>query len=136
MLHADDLPDTADDLALWIASHPAVGPSPGMEEAVAFLRDPPLPLATRAGYRILFHAAAATVPPRLADVLGIRSYPGAIAGGRRLIAFLRWSMGSSPSWWLALERVGAPMPDGVTFRRYPPATGAEAAWKAFQAGNR
>ncbi|HSJ70163.1 MAG TPA: oxygenase MpaB family protein [Acidimicrobiia bacterium] len=130
MLHARDLPITGDDLALWVASHAEVGWSPGMESAVAFLRKPPLPLGIEAGYRILFHAAAATLPHRISSLLGVRIVPGAIPAGRSMIAMLRWSMGSSPSWWLGLERVGAEMPDGVTFRRPPPAVGAAARWDA------
>ncbi len=40
---ATDLPTTRDDLAMWIAHHPDVGPSPGMEQVVSFLVHPPLP---------------------------------------------------------------------------------------------
>lgn len=29
---------------------------------------------------------------------------------------LRWSLGSSPDWRLALIRTGGPVPPGVTFR--------------------
>ena len=43
MLHAKDLPETADGLADWIASHPEIGPSPGMIKTVEFLKNPPLP---------------------------------------------------------------------------------------------
>lgn len=128
MLHARDLPVTGDGLATWVASHPDLAPSPGMENAVRFLRKPPLPLGVDAGYRVLFHAAAATLPERIATMLGVSSYPGAIGAGRGMISMLRWSMGSSPSWWLALERVGAPHPEGVRFRRPPAAEGAEERW--------
>ena len=128
MLHAADLPVTADDLALWVASHPAVAASPGMEMTVSFLRKPPLPIGIDAGYRVLFQAAAATLPDRIASTLGVKQYPGAIGAGRTMISLLRWSMGSSPSWWLALERMGAPHPEGVRFRRPPAAEGAEERW--------
>lgn len=128
MLYARDLPTTADDLALWVASHPAVASSPGMEDAVRFLRRPPLPLGVDAGYRVLFQAAAATLPDRIARTIGVKQYPGAIGAGRAMIGTLRWSMGSSPSWWLALERVGADHPDGVRFRRPPAAEGALERW--------
>jgi uncharacterized protein (DUF2236 family) len=130
MLHAGELPDTAEDLALWIASHPAIGPSPGMQHAVAFLRDPPLPTAARLGYRVLFQAAVATLPDRITTILGVSALPGALPSGRALVGALRWAMGSSPSWWLALERVGAEPPEGVHFRRFPPAEGAEARFTA------
>jgi uncharacterized protein (DUF2236 family) len=126
LLHGHDLPTTAGDLSAWIASHPAIGPSPGMEQAAAFLRDPPLPTSARIGYRVLFRAAAATLPDRIAGILGLARHRGAITAGRALVSTLRWSMGSSPSWWLALERVDADMPAGVHFRRCPPAEGAEA----------
>ncbi|MDJ0791162.1 MAG: oxygenase MpaB family protein [Acidimicrobiia bacterium] len=130
MLSARDLPRTQDSLADWIASHPDLAPSPGMEATVRFLKNPPLPLGIRQGYRVLFQAAAATVPPRIADMLGVREYPGAVAGGKAMVTTLRWSMGSSPSWWLALERVGAPFPDGVRFRRPPAAVGAAERFEA------
>jgi uncharacterized protein (DUF2236 family) len=130
MMQCRDLPTTRDDLAAWVATHPALAWSPGMEQTVRFLRKPPLPRGVDIGYRVLFHAAAATIPDDLAQLLGVRRYPGAISSGRRMIATLRWAMGSSPSWWLALERVGAPMPPGVRFRRPPNAAGAEELWTA------
>ena len=42
LLGADPLPETAAELARWVAQHPAVARSPGMVEAVGFLRQPPL----------------------------------------------------------------------------------------------
>ena len=53
------LPSTAAGLHDWLADHPAVDVSPGMEEAVEFLRSPPLPAVIKASYRVLFAAAAA-----------------------------------------------------------------------------
>jgi uncharacterized protein (DUF2236 family) len=134
MLHARDLPDTADSLADWIASHPDVAPSPGMERTVAFLRNPPLPTGIAAGYRVLYQAAVATIPERIRGILGVSSIPGAELAGRQMIGALRWTMGSSPSWWLALERTGAAFPEGVHFRRPPPAVGVEPRWQAFVKG--
>lgn len=125
LLHAPELPVTRDDLALWIDSHPDIGPSPGMADAVVFLTRPPLPRSALGPYRVLFSAAAATLPPRVAAVLGVRSYPGAVPAARRLISLLRWSIGASSSWWLALERVGERPPDGVHFRYPPPVDGVE-----------
>ena len=119
-LHADDLPDTSAGLAAWIADHPAVAPSPGMERVVRFLRKPPLPAGPAVGYRVLFGAAVATLPDRIASTLGVSAPPGAISAARVIVNGLRWSMGSSPSWWLALERVGEEAPPGVEFRRQPP----------------
>ena len=119
LLDADPMPETAPALAGWLEHHPDVMPSPGMEETVAFLRKPPLPLIVRFAYRLLFLAAAATITPRLRRTLGIRRIPGAITIGRLMTAFLRWSLGSSPSWHLALLRVDAPVPAGL-FRRLPP----------------
>jgi uncharacterized protein (DUF2236 family) len=124
MMRASDLPNTQAGLADWIATHPDAQRSPGMSDTVRFLKNPPLPLGASAGYRVLFHAAVAMVPPRIANILGVRKRPGAITGGRALISTLRWSLGSSPTWWLALERTGAPKPEGVRFTRPPPAKGA------------
>lgn len=119
LLDADPMPETAPALAGWLEHHPDAMPSPGMEETVAFLRKPPLPLIVRFAYRLLFLAAAATITPRLRRTLGIRKVPGAITIGRLMTWFLRWSLGSSPSWHLALLRVDAPIPEGL-FRRLPP----------------
>ncbi len=112
LLDADPLPDTAAGLAAWIADHPGVAASPGMAEAVGFLRSPPLPAYARPVYRVLFAAAVATLPGRLRDVLGLRRTPGALALGKAAVAVLRWNLGSSPSWHLALLRSGAPVPEG------------------------
>jgi uncharacterized protein (DUF2236 family) len=130
LLHATELPDTRDSLALWVDSHPGVAPSPGMDETITFLASPPLPAAARAPYQVLLRAAAATLPPRIAGVLGFRSYPGAITVGRSLVSLLRWSIGSSSSWWLALERVGVETPEGVRLRYPPPIDGIDSVFTA------
>jgi uncharacterized protein (DUF2236 family) len=113
LLRVDPLPSTAADLSAWLADHPDVGPSPGLSETVSFLRRPPLAPGQLAGYRALFGAAVATVPPRLRRVLGVAAGPSSRAFGRAAVASLRWALGSSPSWHLALIRVGAPAPDGL-----------------------
>jgi len=114
------LPSTAAELSSWIASHPALAPSPGQREAVAFLRHPPLPWTVRVVYGFLFRAAVATVPPRIRETLGVRTWPGAVWAGRCVTAGLRWALGSSPSWQLALLRTGAAPPSGVRFRQRIP----------------
>ncbi|MDH3521084.1 MAG: DUF2236 domain-containing protein [Myxococcales bacterium] len=111
-LGAAPLPEDAASLAAWIEEHPDAAPSPGMRETVAFLRAPPLGGRLRLGYAILFHAAVATIPARLRRVLGLRRLPGARLAGRALIHYLRWALGSSPAWHLALLRCHAPIPPG------------------------
>lgn len=114
MFGADPLPETAAELSEWIVSHPRLGPSPGMEATVEFLVGPPLEtIGQRAGYRLMQMAAVASLPERLADILGVVARPGAIAAARPLIDGLRWALGMSPSWHLALVRVGASVPDGL-----------------------
>jgi uncharacterized protein (DUF2236 family) len=113
LLDAAPLPDTAATLARWLADHPDAGPSPGMAEAIAFLRSPPLPLPVRPAYRVLFQAAAATLPKSLQRILGVAAVPGARLLGRSAVHALRWSLGSSPSWRLALVRVGSEVPSGM-----------------------
>ncbi len=130
MLRARDIPPTRDSLALWIDSHPDIGPSPAMEETISFLANPPLPTTARAPYQVLLRAAVATLPPRLATILRVKSYPGAIEVGRSLVSLLQWSIGSSSSWWLALERVGADTPQGIHFRHPPPVEGIESLFEA------
>ena len=122
LLNADPMPPSASALAGWIADHPDLQPSPGLAEAVNFLRRPPLPWYVRIPYRLMVVAAAATMPVRLRRMLGMRRWPGAKLMGRTLIAILRWALGSSPSWHVALVRVGAPVPSGL-FRQALPTDG-------------
>jgi uncharacterized protein (DUF2236 family) len=112
LLGAEPLPRRAHDLSRWLEHHPEVGRSPGLSGAVDFLGTPPLPWHVLVAYRVLFEAAVATIGPRLRAVLGLQARPGAIAAGRVAIASLRWSLGASPSWNLALVRIGAPIPAG------------------------
>jgi uncharacterized protein (DUF2236 family) len=117
MLDADPLPETASELAEWVANHPDLATSPGMAKAVEFLTDPPLTPGQRAGYRLLAAAAVSTIPERLRDILDLSaSGPGTVAGSATL-AFLRWALGSSPSWHVALLRSGAPIPEGIFTQR-------------------
>lgn len=131
MLAADDLPTSAARLSGWIAEHPAIGPSPGMSEAVRFLLDPPLSRGQRIGYGILFRGAAATLPPRLRKILGVRRLPGAIVVCRLGTRLLRWALGASPSWRLALVRNGLALPAGL-FRQPLPVVGAGATGRSLE----
>jgi uncharacterized protein (DUF2236 family) len=119
LLDASPLPRTGDVLADWVENHPDIGVSPGMIHAVDFVRKPPLPLVVRAPYRILYWAAVATIPVSLRVVIGVRRVPGAIALGKLMVRFLRWALGSSPSWYIALKRVDADLPEGYRFRTHP-----------------
>ena len=121
-LDADPLPETAGDLAAWITGHPALAPSAAGREAIAFLRHPPLPVAIRAAYGVLFRAAVATLPARICEVTGVAPRPGDRALGVTAVASLRWALGASPDWQLALARTGAPEPAGVRFRQPMPVT--------------
>lgn len=116
LLGADPMPGTATALSRWVAEHPAVAPSPGMADAVGFLRSPPLTRGQQAGYRLIFAAAVATLPPRLREVLGVSAPPGALASGRATGRLLQWALGDSPAWQAALQRVGARLDVG-DFRR-------------------
>jgi uncharacterized protein (DUF2236 family) len=122
LLDADPMPATAEALAAWIAEHPEIGDSPGKREAIDFLRKPPLPLTVRLGYRVLFQGAVATMPVSIRRALGLRRHPGAATIAKLMLRFLRWSLGSSPSWKLALVRVGAPIPDGLFHQPLPTET--------------
>ncbi len=124
LLDADPLPDSERALSRWLVEHPGIDTSPGLEDAIDFLRSPPLPLLVRFGYTIMFHAAAATLPRPLRRLLGLRRYPGAIVTGKLMSRFLRWALGSSPSWNIALVRSGAPVPSGL-FRQPLPVPRAD-----------
>jgi len=67
----------------------------------------------KAGYRLLFNAAVSTLPPRIAEVIGLSPVPGAHRVGSISVSSLRWALGSSPSWHVALVRSGAPVPRGL-----------------------
>jgi uncharacterized protein (DUF2236 family) len=116
LLDADPMPATAAELAEWVVDHPDIGVSPGMLGAVDFLRRPPLRWNIRIAYGILLRAAVATIPAPIREVIGVRRRPGAVLMGRLTIRLLRAVLGSSPSWHLALTRVGAPLPEGHYFR--------------------
>ncbi len=111
LLDADPLPETAVALTSWVAEHPAVGPSPGMRDAVDFLRQPPLDPVVLFAYRLLASAAVPIIPPNVRRALGLRPRPGAQAVGRGSMMAMRWALGASPRWRLALERSGAPIPE-------------------------
>lgn len=112
LLGADPMPTTAAVLSRWIERHPDLRPSPEMTDAVDFLTDPPLEPGLKLGYKLLMEAAVATLPGRLRDILGLTKTPGAVGMGRGVVSGLRWALGSSPSWHLALVRVGAAVPVG------------------------
>ena len=113
LLDADPLPETAADLATWVRDHPDLTRTEALGRAIEFLRDPPLSIPVKVGYKVLLDAAVATLPTRIADLTGLAPSER----GRRIGAFgvksLRWALGSSPSWRVALVRCGAPVPDGL-----------------------
>lgn len=113
LLDAKPIPTSAAELSDWTTNHPEVAPSPGMKEVIDFLLDPPLPAAQKAGYKALLGAAITTIPPRLLDVLGISSKPTYKPVGKAAVRTLRWAMGNSPSWNLAMLRSGVAIPDGM-----------------------
>ncbi len=113
LLGSDPMPLTAGDLSTWIERHPQPEPSPEMRDAVDFLTDPPLEPGIKIGYKVLLEAAVATIPIRLRSILGLTKVPGAVTAGRALTTGLRWALGSSPSWNLALIRCDAPVPGGL-----------------------
>jgi uncharacterized protein (DUF2236 family) len=112
LLGADPIPTTADGLREWIYQHPALADSPGKHEAIDFLRSPPLPAVVVPAYQLMVRAATATIPPDMNRLLGLHAPPGSIAAGRAVTGFLRWSLGSSPTWNLSLIRCDAPIPKG------------------------
>lgn len=113
LLDASPLPTTARELAAWIEDHPAIERSEALANSIEFLRKPPLPFGVKFGYRPLFDAALATIPPSIQDVIGLSPNRPAAAIGRSTVKGLRWALGSSPSWHLALVRCGAPVPPGL-----------------------
>lgn len=118
LLGTDPMPATRGQLSDWIVNHPDLAPSPVMSEAVAFLTDPPLDPVLKLGYKALRDAALVTIPDRLLDILGLRRPPSGLALGRVAVTTLRWALGYSPTWRLALTRCGAEVPEGL-FKQEP-----------------
>lgn len=115
---ADPMPPTASALAEWVADHPEIAPSPEMDAVVEFLTDPPLKSGIKTGYLIMLEAAVVTLPERLQEILGLEPKPAAEVLGRAAVKSLRWALGHSPSWALALKRTGRELPEAL-FRRLP-----------------
>lgn len=117
LLGADPVPETAAGLTTWVTEHRELGPSPGSDAAIRFLRRPPLPFPVLTAYGLLFRAAVATLPTRICRIIGVRALPGDVQVGRAAVTVLRGALGASPDWQLALFRTGAPTPPGVRFRQ-------------------
>jgi uncharacterized protein (DUF2236 family) len=122
LLGAEPLPGTAAALSAWVASHPRLAPSAASAQAITFLRHPPLPPAILPAYQVLLRAAVATLPSRIQEITGLPSRPGDLTAGRAAVTALRWALGSSPDWQLALARTRAAPPPRDRFRRPPPTT--------------
>ena len=118
MMGAWPLPATAAELGEWVRSHPELGPSPGMDAALSFLRRPPIPLIQRSGYRVLMQGAVTTIPSRVREVLHLDARPGGRLRAAALVKSLRWAMRNSPAWKASLQRCGEPY-DPVMFRDPP-----------------
>ena len=117
LLGAEPLAETSAKLSAWIAEHPDIEASPGGAEAVAFLLHPPLPGMVSVAYGRLFRAAVATLPDRIRTILGLAAHRGGVRAGRLSVGALRWALGPSPDWQLALARTGAQPPPGVRFHK-------------------
>lgn len=79
-------------------------------DALRFLARPPLPLAARAGYRVLFDGAVASLEPteRAALELDAGDRDGHLTRARRLLGAMRMISGTAPSRRLAAGRVSTP----------------------------
>jgi len=113
LLGARPLPRTAADLERWVDDHPGIEHSDAQARALRFLRRPPLPIAVKLPYAVLFNAAASTVSPNVRSTLGIHVPPSSEHVGRVAVGGLRWALGSSPSWHISLVRCGEPIPPGL-----------------------
>lgn len=118
LLGSDPMPETAESLRRWVSDHPEAAPSPEMESVVEFLTNPPLSPGIKVGYMVLLEAAVAILPERLRGVLGVSPKPGAEKVGKTAVATLRWALGYSPSWALALKRTDSDIPWEL-FRQVP-----------------
>jgi uncharacterized protein (DUF2236 family) len=110
LLGAVGLPATYAELRDQIEAYrtdPGFGRAPATEDVAAFLRAPNLPLAFRGPYRVLSLAAAATLDPRDAALLGLPQRAGALRAARGLLGALTWALSStSPAERAARVRLG------------------------------
>lgn len=110
LLGAVDLPTSRAELSDQIESfrsEPGFGQAAATADVAAFLRSPNLPLAFRAPYRVLALAAAATLDPRDAALLGLPQRAGAVRAARGLLDVLTWALSStSPAERAARVRLG------------------------------
>jgi uncharacterized protein (DUF2236 family) len=113
LLDASPLPESAAALSDWVSAHPATAASRAQAEVIGFLRRPPVPLGPGLGYRLLFEAALPTIPPPLLETMGLQVSQSRARLGAAALSALRWALGSSPSWHMALVRAGAPVPRGL-----------------------
>ena len=120
LLGASPLPLTARELSAWVADHPAAvrirrsgqRDSVPSRSAAPARREAGLPTAVRRGG--VHHPVADHRHSRLATVTSAVPHRRSVVGG------LRWTLGSSPSWHLALVRAGAPVPSGLFRQPLPP----------------
>jgi len=119
LLGADPLPETAQELTDWIHSNPDRVATNAQASAITFLRNPPLSPPIRIGYRLLFDAALTTISPSIRKQLDVDPGSRAAKIGKKTTSALRWALGASPSWQLALMRCDAPIPPGL-FRQSLP----------------
>jgi uncharacterized protein (DUF2236 family) len=113
LLDASPLPESAAELSEWISRHPATTASRAQAEVIAFLRRPPLPPGAGLAYRLLLEAVLPTIPTPLLETMGLAVSASRARIGTTALTPLRWALGSSPSWHLALVRAGAPVPPGL-----------------------
>ncbi len=121
LLGADPLPETADELREWIMTNPDRVATNAQASAIGFLRNPPLSPPVKIGYWLLFEAALTTIPSDIRSQLGVEPRKRASSVGEKVTSALRWALGASPSWQLALVRCDAPIPAGL-FRQPLPST--------------
>jgi len=110
LLGATDLPRSRAELAAQLddfRATPGYGAAPSTVEVARFLREPGLPIAFRGPYRVLAMAAAATLDPGDASLLGLAQRPGAVRAARGLLEMLGWALSStSPAERAARIRLG------------------------------
>ena len=110
LLGATDLPASYAELRDQLEgfrSDPGFGRAPATNDVAAFLRAPNLPVVYRGPYRVLAMAAAATLDPRDAALLGLAQRPGAVKAARGLLDILTWALSStSPAERAARIRLG------------------------------
>lgn len=101
LMHVDNPPTTRAELDAQLAAFtPELRHDQRVAETIAFIKDPPLPRSQQSGYKVLFAAAVASLPPEYRELLQLRAprlgpvpLPVTVPA-KAVLAVVQWSLGT------------------------------------------